>query len=492
MNVRRTRNATAALGLAFLAVSIVLAAGLQAGSLTVVTQEPEGLEVAVGQSILLKSPRPVSRISIANTAVADMVALSPTEIYVTGKAPGITNLTLWEGGRFAGIYNLVVGYDTSVLKQKLFAMLPDEPQIRVTASPEVLMLSGKVSSAARMEKALALARAYAPEGKVKNMLEVGGVQQVMLEVKVSEMQKSLVNRLGINWAYIGQSGSVLNMVGGLIRVGEGVGPGALPPLGLSDSVNTLFSFRTGPNTHIGVVEALREEGLLKLLAEPTLIALSGQEASILVGGEFPIPVPQSQGNVSIEYKEFGVILSFTPTVLTENRISLAVKPEVSELDFTAAARFAGYVVPGITMRRASTVVELEDGQSYAIAGLLRETVRDSVAKYPFLGEIPVLGNLFKSRRYQNDETELVIIVTPRLVKPLAQGVRTPVPTDFYVKPDYLDFFILGSTTGRASKLPARPAPDAAETPVPGPPADVFTVPGKPDGDFGHAIPMIDS
>jgi len=478
-----------------LAVLAASAAPLRAGNLTVMSQEPERLEVAVGKSILLKSHGPVSRISIANTAVADIVSLSPTEIYVTGKAPGITNMTLWQGGALAGIYNLEVGFDTSVLKQKLHEMLPDEGQVRVTASPDALMLSGKVSSAATMEQALSLAKAYAPEGKVKNMLEVGGVQQVMLEVKVSEMQKSVINRLGINWAYIGESGSAMDMIGGLMSL-ESFTPGQMPVMNLSDHVNTVFSFRTGNATQIGVVEALREDGLLKLLAEPTLIGLSGQEASILVGGEYPIPVPQGLGTVAVEYKEFGVILKFTPTVLAGDRISLAVNPEVSELDFTNAARIEGYVVPGLTMRRASTVVQLSDGQSYAVAGLLRDNVRDKISKYPFLGEIPVLGNLFRSRSFQNDETELVIIVTPRLVKPLEDS--DPIlPTDFYVEPDYVDFFLLGSTTGRgptrADDRAAAAGAARSGAPAPSVPAAgaAPAVAGKTDGDFGHAIPMTD-
>jgi pilus assembly protein CpaC len=216
------------------------------------------------------------------------------------------------------------------------------------------------------------------------------------------------------------------------------------------------------------VDALKSDGLIKILAEPTLIALSGQNAYFLAGGEFPVPVPQGLGTVAIEYKNFGVGLSFTPTVLSENKINIKVAPEVSELDYTNAFVSQGFVVPGLSTRKAETVVELADGQSFAIAGLLRDTVRDVLDKYPLLGDIPILGVLFRSRQFQKSETELVIIVTPHLVKPLDVAKQT-LPTDYYVEPNDAEFYILGLMQGQEN-------------------AGSGKMTGQLDGDFGHAMP----
>jgi pilus assembly protein CpaC len=218
-----------------------------------------------------------------------------------------------------------------------------------------------------------------------------------------------------------------------------------------------------------MIEALEEEGLVKVLAEPTLIALSGQTANFLAGGEFPVPVPQGLGTVGIEYKSFGVALAFTPTVLDRDKISMHVVPEVSELDYSTAVQFEGYVVPGLATRRTSTVIELGDGQTFAIAGLLKDTVLDTVSKYPALGDIPVLGNLFRSRGFKNNETELVILVTPHLVKPLDPD--TPLPTDYYVQPTDLDFYVWGTLEGTLQR------PELEQVDL--------------EGDFGHTIPMLD-
>jgi pilus assembly protein CpaC len=238
----------------------------------------------------------------------------------------------------------------------------------------------------------------------------------------------------------------------------------------SSAANAIFRFNQGNGTHTVIIDALEEEGLVKVLAEPTLIALSGQTATFLAGGEFPVPVPQGLGTVGIEYKSFGVALEFTPTVLDQEKISMHVVPEVSELDYTNAIISEGFVVPGITSRRATTVIELDDGQTFAIAGLLKDTVLDRVAKYPGLGDIPVLGNLFRSRSFQNEETELVILVTPHLVKPLGPENQV-VPTDYYIQPNVIDFYVWGTLEG------VRPEPELEQVDM--------------EGDFGHTIPMLD-
>ncbi|MCD4812061.1 type II and III secretion system protein family protein, partial [bacterium] len=233
---------------------------------------------------------------------------------------------------------------------------------------------------------------------------------------------------------------------------------------VSPAVNSLFTFNKGSATWTGFVDALKEDGLVKILAEPTLIALSGQTAYFLAGGEYPVPIPSEDG-IAIHYKPFGVTLSFSPTVLNEDKISIKVAPEVSELDFSIALQVGGYTVPGLSTRRASTVVELADGQSFAIAGLLKETIRDSMSKFPLLGDIPVLGALFRSRAFQKNETELIIIVTPHLVKPLDPAKQT-LPTDFYIEPDDTEIYILGLMEGWEKR-------------------------GELDGEFGHGMPYPD-
>ncbi|MDP2268080.1 MAG: type II and III secretion system protein family protein, partial [Deltaproteobacteria bacterium] len=220
------------------------------------------------------------------------------------------------------------------------------------------------------------------------------------------------------------------------------------------------------------IDALKENGLTKVLAEPTLITTSGRTANFLAGGEYPVPIPSRDG-ISIEYKTFGVGLSFTPTVLSNEKISIEVKPEVSELDFTNAVAISGYVVPGLSTRRVSTVIELADGQSFAVAGLLKEDVREIVSKFPLLGDIPILGVLFRSTSFQKNETELVIIVTPHLVKPVDMAKQS-LPTDAFVEPDDFEFYLLGSLEGRG-KAPPDAAPARSNK-------------GGLDGDFGHITP----
>ena len=216
-------------------------------------------------------------------------------------------------------------------------------------------------------------------------------------------------------------------------------------------MNWLFRFASGGATWTMFIDALKENGLTKVLAEPTLITQSGRPASFLAGGEFPIPVPQSSGGsgttITIEYKTFGVGLNFTPTVLGNGKISMMVNPEVSELDFTRGVSLQGYIIPSLTTRRVSTVIELGDGQSFAVAGLLKDDVREVVRKFPVLGDIPILGALFRSTSFQRNETELVIIVTPHLVKPIDMAKQT-LPTDAYIEPDNFEFYLLGSLEGR--------------------------------------------
>ncbi len=402
------------------------------------------LELTVGKSKVLDLPLAIKRASLANPDVADTVVLSPTQIYVTGKTTGVTNMTLWnESGKMAGMYDVVVAPDVTRLKENLHKTLPDEHGILVTSDHDHITLSGTASSSNSLNRALSMAEAYAPK-KIVNAMQVGGVQQVMLEVRVAEMNRELIKRLGVNFTGIGNDFFGLSILGNLTSIASLAYTGGTPAVatGITQAIQGAFGFNAGGTTWIGFIDAMKEENLLKVLAKPTLMALNGQEAAFLAGGEFPIPVPQTFGLVTIQFEKFGVGLIFTPNILDSKHISLNVAPEVSELDFSNALRTQGFTVPAITTRRASTTIELADGQSFAIGGLLRDNVKESVKKVPFLGEIPILGALFRSSSFQKNETELVIIVTPHLVKPLDLTAQT-LPTDYYVEPNDFEFYVMG-------------------------------------------------
>lgn len=433
-------------------------------SILVEAAETNTIELLSGKSVILKSPIPIKRVSIADPEVADFLLLSANEIYIKGLKAGVTNLTLWQNKKLVAVYDLEVVYDLARLKKQLHDLLPSEKDLQVISTNDSITLAGKISNAPNLSQALALANSYVPEKKINNLVQVGGVHQVMLEVRVAEMSRSLSKRLGVNFSYARGEDFAVSLLAGLTSFDEGVSG----LLNLSPAVNALFRFHVGDATWTGFIDALREDGLIKILAEPTLVTLSGQGANFLAGGEFPVPVPQGLGTVGIEYKPFGVGLNFTPIVLSEQKISIEVTPEVSELDFSTAVRVEGFVSPGISTRRASTTVELADGQSFAIAGLLREASRASVAKFPILGDIPIIGALFQSKSFQKNETELVIIITPHIVKPL-QLAKQSLPTDFYHEPNDFEFYLLGAIEGKRK--------DGAGLMAEG-----------LDGDFGHSMP----
>ena len=430
------------------------------------THESDKLDMVIGKSILVTTSERIKRVSIAAPEVADFVLLSPKEIYLTGKAAGTTNMTVWQDKKIRSIYDLEVAYDVAGFKQKLHDLLPGETAIRSIGTGGSITLMGEVSSTANLSQALALAAAYAPKDKIVNQLQVGGIHQVMLEVRVAEMSRTVTKRLGVNFSYVNGDDFGVSLLGGLSSF-DNAGESLVQTF--SDAITALLRFSSGSTTWTFFIDALKENGLVKILAEPTLIAQSGQTATFLAGGEFPYPVPQGDNsdNITIEFKPFGVMLLFTPTVLSEDRISISVAPEISELDFSTAQRFGGFVVPGLSKRTASTTVELADGQSFAIAGLLRETVREQISKFPLLGDIPILGALFRSSAFQKDETELIIIVTTHLVKPLDMARQT-LPTDYYIEPNDVEFYILGLMEGMERKEPEE-------------------LTGELDGEFGHGI-----
>ena len=460
--------------------------------------EPQRLGLTVGESRIVETKISFKRASVANPDIADQIVLSPKQIYLAGKAVGTTTLTLWgQNGQVANVFQVQVSPDVTRLKEQIHTMLPHEPGIQVMNSHDHITLTGNVSNMESLTKALTLAEPYAPQ-KIINLVQVGGVQQVMMEVKVAEMQRGLMKRLGVNFKRAQKNHRDFSI--GLINDLSTIN--AYDPFTHTQSsqtttltfpdVRTLASnlvlgFGIGQDLWTLFLDLLKEHSLSKTLAEPTLIAESGQAAEFLVGGEFPIPIPQQLGQVTIKFKEFGVGLKFTPTVLSEGRISVIVNPEVSELDFANGIVIQGFQIPALTTRRVKTVVELGDGQSFAIAGLLQDNIKESVSKYPVLGDIPVLGALFRSTSFQKDETELIVIVTPHLVKPVDM-VKQTLPTDHYLEPYDFELMLMGYVEGvfPESKV-ARPT----EAYTLGQPKVAGRMPyrkGGMEGMFGHLAP----
>ncbi len=433
------------------------------------------LTLTVGKSFIIETKEPVKRLSISAPEIADALVLTPWQIYLTGKSAGLTNLTIWSDSNksYSAIFDIEVLPDTMLLKEKLHEMFPREDNVKINATHDGIILTGTVTSLAALTQIMTVAQSYAPKGKVLNFLQVGGVQQVMLEVRVSEMSRSTLKRLGVNWNYVSDGGKTF----GVSRLSN-LSSVSLPSNSqtYADPVNMIFRFLGGGATWTVFIDALKENGLTKILAEPNLITLSGQTANFLAGGEYPIPVPGADGTVTIEYKTYGIGLRFTPTVLDSGKISMQVAPEVSELDFANSVSLgAGIPVPGLTTRRVSTVVELGDGQSFAIAGLLSHNVKEVVDKYPVLGDIPVLGALFRSTSFQKSETELVIIVTPHLVKPLDMKKQT-LPTDQFIEPTDFEFYLLGAMEGQGGEKETKPSGQA-----------VMKKGGGLEGDFGYIL-----
>jgi pilus assembly protein CpaC len=443
--------------------------------------------LSVGESKFIELKQRVTKVEVVDPTVAGVMVLSPWKLYLTGKTPGSTRLIMKSGDNLiSSIIAVEVSPNVALLKTKLHEMFPEEKDIRVTAAIDNITLSGTVSSTAVLSQVLALAQSYAPvdkenknndnKPKVLNFLEVQGVHQVMLEVRVSEMSRSLMKRLGVNFNYISQNGANLgiSLLGALTSLPQQGWPGN--PLTVSNTVNYITRFTRNGETWTAFIDAMKEDGLVKVLAEPTLITMSGKTANFIAGGEYPIPVPQTSGGgttITIDYKTYGVGLKFTPTVLSNGKINMQVAPEVSELDVSNAVTVSGYVVPALTTRRVATTIELGDGQSFAIAGLLREELREDVKKFPILGDIPILGTLFRSTYYQKNESELVIIVTPHLVKPLDMAKQT-LPTDAFIEPNDFEFYLLGSTEGRGKKQTGSSLAPPPE--------------GGMEGDFGYITP----
>jgi pilus assembly protein CpaC len=412
------------------AIALLLPISLKAAQATnaTVTDQSPRVSVTAGRSTIIETTFDVTRIAVTNPAVADAVVVRPREILVDGKTVGTISLIVWGGDRRVQ-YDLSVEQPVSVLEQQLQQLFPGE-RIQAAMTPDSVVLSGQVSSTQVMLRAAEIARAAAPKASVINMLQVPGssdAQQVMLQVRFAEVNRRALTDLGVSF-FTGIDG-YKNWVG-RSTTQQYAAPIFDKDKGLvfSDFLN-LFLFNNKYNMGV-VIKALKQSGNFQSLAEPNLIAYNGQEASFLAGGEFPVPVVQGGGlsqTVTILFKEFGIRLNFKPTIAGD-LIRLHVRPEVSSLDFNNGILLQGFRVPALTTRRAETEVELRDGQSFAIAGLLDNQAQTDNAAIPILGQLPIIGNLFKSKADRKEQTELLVLVTPRLVRALNPDEVPPLPT----------------------------------------------------------------
>jgi len=448
----------------------------------------EKVTLTVFQSRTLTLPQPAKRVSVADPSVADIVVLSPTEYYLLGKDIGVTNVVIWD--RDSGKRSTVeveVTHDLESLRARLFRLIPNQ-SIEVSSAQRSIVLSGAVPSATAMTTALRVAESYlarvgagrkagGDDGAVINLMQVSGAQQVMVEVRVAEVARSELKRMNARFNAFGVRGS---WSGGGVNGGASF-PDALigntglraPTLGtVGGSVLSPTFDEFAPNTLVipnqGIftsylsdsfafnlaLDAAKEQGLAKILAEPTLTTLTGQEATFLSGGEFPVPVPQGDRSVTIEFKNFGISLKVLPVVLAGDRINTKLEVSVSEISnattvvLNPTQTSSTFVVPSLTRRNATGTVELADGQTIALAGLFSDNVRSIVTKFPGLGSMPILGALFRSQDFLKGNTELVILVTPRLARPI-DPKRLELPTDRYQEPTDWDFFMLGRLTQEA-------------------------------------------
>ena len=442
------------------------------------SQSGEDIALIVGRSAIIRAPWPTIRVAVTDPKIANVEALTPEQVLVQGLSVGTTDLILWgEGEQRSRQQRIVVKMDIDAIRQRVQQLFPTA-SLQLTDSGEVLVLQGQLRSADDAEQ---LSR-YLETTKVNcvNMSSVAGVQQVELQVRVAEVSRQALRNLGINWFATGHDGFFGQRVGASgggslvpgmdigVPAGSSVTNGAdLPFQFLQDtSVTSGVSLFAGfPRANLEIfLQALAENQYLRILANPTLVALSGEQADFLAGGEFPIPVLQSGGGgggnaITIQYKEFGVRLSFRPVVLGDGAIRLRAMQEVSQLTNVGAVVVQGFEVPALVTRRAEATLELQSGQSFAMAGLLQRTDNAVSSRIPGLGDLPVLGPLFRSVRYRQEETELVILVTASLVEPLSLANTPPLPGGTHTAPNDWELYVEGRIRG---KEPAKLDPASAQ------------------------------
>ncbi|QXQ04963.1 type II and III secretion system protein family protein [Sphingosinicellaceae bacterium] len=426
------------------------------------------LQVPLNKSQTLRLDRAYAKALIGNPEIADVLPTSISSIYVMGKKIGSTNLTIYDRkGAMVAVVDVVVGPDAMGLKRQLADLMPNEA-ISVSVSNDSIVLQGNTENAASAERIATIAETYAPK-KVLNLMSVNQAQQVLLEVRFAEMTRGTVKQLGIS--------NVTFFKNAIVGVDSSLTPAVVSPNGgyttpainpASNPISAIVNL-LGPAISVKI-DALEQQGLIHTLAQPNLVALSGESASFLAGGEFPVPTGvDAFGRLSIEFKQFGVSLAFVPTVIGDGLINLSVAPEVSSLDQTAGIQISGIQIPGLKVRRAKTSLELRDGEAFAMAGLIQSDFNDTVKAIPLLGKLPIIGTLFRSTYFNRNETELVIVVTPHIVRPV-RPVQIALPTDRIQQPSDVDLFLNGKTEKR------------------GPVVLLNGVkPGGLDADFGHVV-----
>lgn len=393
------------------------------------------LAIGAGKGVMLRLPAPATAVFVADPDVADVHVPNSQAVFVLGKKAGTTTLyALGANNKTVLQRTIVVNTDVTYLRGLLATRFPSL-MLHVEAAPGSLLVSGQVPTAADADAVVQTLTPYLHDKEtIINRLTVTQSLQVNLHVRIAEVDRTVTQQFGVNWNAVG--GLTGNFIGGMLAgrtIQDTTGVYQLPS---SNAFSTLLGFKTGNSNIQALIDALDQEGLITMLAEPNLTAMSGETASFLAGGEFPIPVAQngsSGGSIGVEFKQFGVSLNFTPTVLSDNRISLKVNPEVSQLDSTASVTTNGVTIPGLSVRRLSTTIELGSGQSFAIGGLLTSDSSDTLSALPGIGTLPILGKLFSSRAYQDKKTELVVIVTPYLVNP-TEGNRLRTPLDTLISP----------------------------------------------------------
>ena len=483
---RRARLGTAMAALAIALGSVSAAAPAIAQPTS--AKPAETLTLSKGTRTLVRLSEPMSDVFVANDTIADVQVRSSNQLYVFGKGAGETTVyATSKSGRVVYAANVRVGNNLSSVGEMLHAAMP-EANIQATPMNNLVLLTGTVANPDDAAEATRLTQAYVGDGtQVVTRLRSATPLQVLLKVRIAEINRSMLKKVGVNLLNR-DSGRTLFNIGqgspGTIKVAPGqidasgnitgaIDPsGALPGQSVVTFNNIVGGTTLGLFGHIfgtdllGTLDLMQNDGFVTTLAEPTLTALSVETASFLAGGEFPIPVSQAIGAVTIEYKQYGVGLAFTPIVLADGRISMRVRPEVSELSDAGSVKLNGFIVPALTTRRAETTVELGSGQSFMLAGLLQNRNNNSIQKAPFLGDLPILGALFRSTSYQRNETELVIIVTPYLVRPVSNQLA--VPTQGYRAPTDGEMILGGQTFSGARGPAAANPPVAAVAPAGGP------------------------
>ncbi|HEY2900433.1 MAG TPA: type II and III secretion system protein family protein [Polyangia bacterium] len=429
----------------------------------------KSLALEVGQNRLLVLSEAIGRVSVADPKVADLKVITPTQLLMTARGVGVTDLTLWNKHDEPLVLALSVARNLDGLRRQLKDLFPDE-HITVSAAGDLVVLSGEASDVRVPERAAEVAQLHAE--KVANLIRVAGNQQVQLEVKFAEVSRSALREMGLNLFHSDAAG---RFVGGVTASGTTPGqflsvpgtggnlPAIAPPV--AGGAFSLFFSGLPSFPFSAMLSMLESSGLAKTLAEPTLVAMSGQEAKFLAGGEFPIPMATGLGAITVQWKKFGIILNFVPTVIGAGTLHLKLQTEVSDVDPSRSVTVSGFSIPGLISRQSETTVRLSDGQSFAIAGLLSNKVRSQINKIPLLGDLPVLGALFRSVDYQRDESELLVVITARLTKPLAPHEVPPLPTDDELNdPNDFELFLLGSEGSGTRAKPEPPVEAAPTTP----------------------------